>query len=456
MSAAASFSKSFWTGPVDREQAGRDTAFFAFPQERRLIDVPLSAQIAALIALLIVSGFFSLAETAMMAANRFRLRHLAQEGHKGARLALDLLARTEKLLGVILLFNNLINAAAATLVSVIAIELFGEQEWALGVGTLVVTFLILVFAEITPKVIGASRADRLAPAVSFLLAPLLRLFQPVVWFVNLFVSGLLGITGLRPKAGSEAPRLSPEELRTLVLEAGHFIPRQHQSILLNLFDLENITVEDIMTPRGAIETINLDAPIKDIRTQLATSYHSRLPAYSGDLNNMVGILHQRRLLAILLAEELDKESLREQLANPYFIPAATPVYTQLQFFQENRERIGMVVDEYGEIQGLVTLEDIIEELIGKFTSTMPGGGKLAWDNNDSVLADGSRNLRELNRALGLELPLDGPKTLNGLILEHFRDIPEAGVSVKIAEVPMEIVQTQDRMVKTVRLFRPAA
>lgn len=421
-----------------------------------MIDVPLSAQISALVILLIISGFFSLAETAMMAANRYRLRHLAKSGHRGARLALDLLARMETLLGVILLFNNLINAAAATLVSVIAIQFFGEEEWALGVGTLVVTFLILVFSEITPKVVGAANADRLAPAVSFLLAPLLRMFQPVVWFINLFVGTLLALTRLQPKSGIEEQRLSPEELRTLVLEAGHFIPRQHQSILLNLFDLESITVEDIMVPRGAIEAINLDASLEDIRGQLATSFHTRLPVYQGDLNNVIGILHQRRLLATLLADELDKDGLREQLAVPYFIPAATAVYTQLQFFQENRERISLVVDEYGDIQGMVTLEDIIEELIGKFTTTTPGaGGELAWNANDSLLVDGRRSLRELNRALGLQLPLDGPKTLNGLILEHFRDIPETGVSIKIAEVPMEIVQTQDRMVKTVRLFRPA-
>lgn len=420
-----------------------------------MIDVPLSAQFAALAVLLIVSGFFSLAETAMMAANRYRLRHLAKAGQRGARLALDLLARTDKLLGVILLFNNLINAAAATLVSVIAIQLFGEEEWALGAGTLLVTFLILVFSEITPKVVGAGNADRLAPAVSYLLAPLLRLFQPVVWFVNLFVEALLVVTRLKPTGGTEVPQLSPEELRTLVLEAGHFIPRQHQSILLNLFDLESITVEDIMISRGNIEAIDLSAPLEEIKQQLATSYHTRLPVYETDLNNVIGILHQRRLLAPLLAGDMDKASLKEQLAEPYFIPAATPVYAQLQFFKEKRERVGLVVDEYGEIQGLVTLEDIIEELIGKFTTTAPGGsGEVLWGPDGSAVVDGGYSLRELNRALQLALPLEGPKTLNGLILEHFQDIPENGVSLKIAGVPMEILQTQNRMVKTVRLFRP--
>lgn len=422
----------------------------------RLIDVPLSAQFVGLAVLLVISGFFSLAETAMMAANRYRLRHRANEGHHGARLALDLLTRTDKLLGVILLFNNLINAAAATLVSVIAIQLFGEEDWALGAGTLLVTFLILVFAEITPKVVGAGNADRLAPTVGFLLAPLLRLFQPVVWFVNLFVEALLALTRLKPKDSGDVGQLSPEELRTLVLEAGHFIPRQHQSILLNLFDLERISVEDVMIPRGAIEAIDLAATIEIIRQQLATSYHTRLPVFENDLNNIVGILHQRRLLATLLAGGMNKEDLRDQLADPYFIPAATPVYTQLHFFQENRERIGLVVDEYGEIQGLVTLEDIIEELIGKFTTTTPGSGKeIAWNEAASTLVDGGRSLRELNRKLGLAFPLEGAKTLNGLILEHFQDIPETGVSLKIADVPMEVVQTQNRMVKTVRLFKPS-
>ena len=392
----------------------------------------------------------------MMAANRYRLRHLAQGGHRGARLALDLLARTDKLLGVILLFNNLINAAAATLVSVIAIQLFGEAEWALGAGTLLVTFLILVFAEITPKVVGAGNADRLAPAISFILAPLLRLFQPVVWFVNLFVKALLFLTRMKPRSSEDLPHLSPEELRTLVLEAGHFIPHQHQSILLNLFDLESITVEDIMVPRGMFAAIDLAAPIEDIRQQLATSYHARLPVFEADLNNVIGILQQRRLLGALLAASLGKESLREHLSEPYFIPAATPVYAQLQFFQENQERLGLVVDEYGEIEGLVTLEDIIEELIGKFTTSLSdSSGAIAWSHHGSALVDGGRSVRELNRKLNLALPLDGAKTLNGLILEHFQDIPETGVSLKIAGVAMEIIQTQDRMVKTVRLFKPA-
>lgn len=418
-------------------------------------DVPLSALLWALFVLLVLSGGFSLAETAMMAANRYRLRAAAQQGSRGAQLAQDLLAKTDKLLGVILLGNNLINAAAATLTSVIAIQLFGEGKVALGLGTVAVTFLILVFSEITPKVIGATYADRLAPTASFVLAPMLRLLYPVVWFVNLFVNGLLVLSRLkrRPREGDHS--LSPEELRSLVLEAEHLIPTGHRDILLNLFALGNITMEDVMTPRGQIEAIDIDAPRELIEQQIATAYHSRLPVFQGDLNNILGVLHQRRVVSALTVGELDKDEIRSLLAKPYFIPASTPIFSQLEHFRENRQRLALVVDEYGEVVGLVSLEDIIQEIVGKFTSSVPGTSpQLEWDAEGQILVDGSLALREVNRELGLNLPLDGPKTLNGLILEHFQDIPEAGVSVRIAGVPMEVVQTQDRMVRSVRLFRP--
>ncbi|MDD5175225.1 MAG: CNNM domain-containing protein [Sterolibacterium sp.] len=421
-------------------------------------EVPLSLQFAALAILLVFSGFFSMAETAMMATNRHRLRHMAGKSRRGAALALALLGKTDKLLGVILLGNTLINAAAAMLTGHIALSLFGQEKWTLEAGTLFVTFCLLVFSEITPKVIGATYPDWLAPRISYLLAPLLRIAYPVIWFVNLFVVALLKLLHLQPKPGHETQRLSPEELRGLVLEASHFIPHQHQTMLLNLFDLEQICVEDIMTPRGEIEAIDIRAPIEQVREQLATSFHRRLPVYDADPGNVIGILLQRRLLASALAEELTTDILREHLVEPYFIPAATTVYAQLQFFRENRQHFGLVVDEYGEIEGLVTLEDIIEEIIGKFTTSMPvSSTELAWGRTDgveSLLVDGSRNLRELNRALELNFPLDGPKTLNGLILEHLQDIPESGLSVKINGVPMEIVQTQHRRIRGVRIFRP--
>ena len=418
--------------------------------------IPLSAQFAALAVLLACSAFFSIAETAMMASNRHRLRHLASEGDRGAILALDLLSRTDKMLGVILLGNNLLNAATATLVSVITIELFGEEKWALSVGTLLVTFAILVFAEITPKILGAAHADRLARILGYVIWPLLRAVYPIVWFINLFVDALLWLLRLKPAASQEGSRLSAGELRSLVLESSNFIPQQHRSILLNLFELEQLTVEDIMTPRGEIEAIDIGSPIEGIKAQLATSFHTRVMVFENDPANIIGVLHQRRLLAEAFAGEINHADLRERMSEPYFIPAATPIYTQLQFFRENRQRLGLVVDEYGEIEGLVTLEDIIEELVGKFTTRQSDvAGSLSWSEGGVVLVDGATTLRELNRMLGLNFPLDGPRTLNGLIVEHLQDIPEVGVGVRVGGATMEIVQTQDRKIKMVRLHRPA-
>lgn len=416
---------------------------------------PLSTLSATLVVLLVFSAFFSMAETSMMAANRYRLRHLAGQGHRGARLALELLASTDKMLGVILLGNNLVNAAAATLVSVIAIELFGEEEWALAAGTLFVTFIILVFSEITPKIVGAANADRLAVLLAFLLWPLLRASYPLVWFVNLFVAGLLRLLHLKP-ASHDAAGFTTDELRSVVLESSHVVPAAHREILINLFDLEHVTVADIMTPRGEIESIDIAAPMGEIREKLATSFHTRLPVYENEPSNIIGIVHLRRLLAGAIGDILDHDLLRQDLTEPYCIPAETPVYDQLRFFRENRQRLGLVVDEYGELLGLVTVEDIVEEIVGKFTTGVPGSATLLrWDAEGATMVDGSHGLREINRLLDLNLPIDGPKTLNGLILEHLRDIPEIGVGLRIAGVAMEIVQTEDRRVKIVKIYRPA-
>jgi Mg2+/Co2+ transporter CorB len=421
-----------------------------------VLDIGLTAQFSALVFLLLVSGLFSMSETVMMAANRYRLRSLASQQHRGAILAVNLLNQTDRLLGVILLFNNLVNTAAATLVSVITMELFGDDRWALGAATLFITFLILVFSEITPKVIGAHHADRLALIVSYPLSGLLRVFYSVIWFINLFSSGLLHLMRLQPKPDNGAAALSIEELRSMVLESGQYIPKTHRSILVNLFDLESITVEDVMTPRGAIDGIDLSMPIHELRERIATSYHTRLPVYDGDSEQVIGVLHLRRLLGEVLATELNVELIRELMAKPYFVPADTQLYSQIQFFQENRQRLALVVDEYGEMLGLITLEDIIEELIGKFTTSTPESGRrLKWGEDGSITVDGSTNLREINRELGLELPIDGPKTLNGLLLEYLQDIPETGLSVRIAGTPIEVIQTQDRRVRTARLFRAA-
>lgn len=408
-----------------------------------------------MVLLLGLSAFFSLSETAMMASNRFRLRHLAQSGDRGAQKALDLLGKTDKMLGVILLGNNLVNSAAATLVSLIALELFGENEWALGAGTLAVTFAILVFSEITPKITGATYADKLALLLGHILTPLLRLFYPAVWFINLFANGLLRLFHLAPKPDPESGRLSPDELRSLVLESSHLIPQKHRTILSSLFELNHITVEDLMTPRGNIEIIDLDRPWDEVLRQLATSHHSRLPVCRQSLDQLLGVLPVRRLLGNLGNPDFDEATLQPLLQPSYYIPAGTAVFSQLAFFQENRQRIGFVVDEYGEILGLLTLEDIIEEFVGDFTTTLPGlGQEITWSAEGYAIVEGTRPLRELNRMLALNFPVDGPKTLNGLILEYFQDIPEAGTSIKLAGVPVEILQTQDRSVITVRIFRP--
>lgn len=418
-------------------------------------NIPLSVLIGAFVVLLILSGCFSLSETAMMAANRFRLRHLAQNGHRGAKKAVELLDKTDKMLGTILLGNNLVNAAAATLVSVIVLALFGDDKWALGVGTLVVTFAILVFSEITPKIIGATYADRLAPYIAYVLTFLLRVCYPLIWFVNLFAAAILRVFGLSIRPSAESSRLSPEELRSLVLESSHIVPKKHQAILNSLFDLKEITVEHIMTPRGNIEILDIDQDWADVYEQLTTSHHSRLAVCRGSLDQLLGIIPARRLLTSIADPEFNEESLLDKLQSPYYIPAGTSVFTQLSFFQENRQRIGFVVDEYGEILGLLTLEDIIEEFVGDFTTSMPGqDSDLLWSEDNTVVVDGGRQLRDLNRMLDLAFPLDGPKTLNGLILEHFQDIPEAGVSVKLGHIPVEILRTQDRSVITARIYRP--
>ena len=415
-------------------------------------DVPLQTLLAVCVVLLLLSAFFSISETSMMALNRYRLQHLTKTGSRGARLASDLLAQTDKLLGVVLLGNNLVNAAVAALATLITFRIFGQSELALSLGTVTITFLIVVFSEITPKVIGASYPERIAFPAAFVLRPLLQVLYPVVWFVNLFVKGLLKLLRLNPGGTLQTAALSPEELRTLVLEGGHFLPAKHQKILLNLFDLQSITVDDLMTPRNQIEVVNIDADALELERQIKTSNHTRLPVYRGSLDNIIGLLHARKVLN-LGTGEARAESLMQIMRPPYFIPLGTPLLAQLQNFQEEEERLGLVVDEYGELMGLITLEDILEEIIGEFTTQSPLQSRgINRQTDGSVLVEGAITLRELNRKLGIHFPLDGPKTINGLILEHLEDIPEPGTTVKIAGHPIEIVQTQDRAVRSARIF----
>jgi Mg2+/Co2+ transporter CorB len=416
-----------------------------------------STLFAVLAVLLLTSAFFSASETAMMAINRYRLRHAAKSGVRGAMRAQALLARTDKLLGVILLGNNLVNAASGTLSAVLAIRLFGDGEVVLMTATLLLTFLILVFSEVTPKVLGAAFPERVAYPATWLLTPLLKLVYPVVWFVNLFVQGILRLLRIKQPEPGQSNSLGLEELRTIVLESSGRMPREHHRILMNLLELEDITVDDVMTPRNQIEAIDIEDDPERLRQQISTSHHTRLVVQQGSPDTLLGVLHVRRVLHALTGEELDPETLKENLEDPYFVPAGTPLFTQLRNFQSGRRRLALVVDEYGELQGLVTLEDLLEEMVGEFTTQAPSDmGYLRREEDGSWLAEGSVLLRHLNRKLGLSLPLDGPKTLNGLLLEHFEDIPEAGVSLKLGDVPVEVVQTQDRAVKMARIYLPAA
>jgi Mg2+/Co2+ transporter CorB len=416
-------------------------------------DVPLSTLAIALALLLLAAGFFSIAETAMMAANRHRLKHRAHRGGAGARKAVALLAEIDKLLGVILLGNTLVAAAAATLTAVISKRLFGEGELALAGGTIAITFALLVFSEIAPKVVGAAHADRIAPVVSYVLAPLLKIATPVVWFVNLFVQGLLRLLRI-PIGSSTGTTLTKEELRSLVLE-GQYFRGKHRSMLANLLDVGAVNVDDVMTPRNQIHAVDLNAKPAHIAEQLATSYHTRLPAYEDELDNVAGIVHLKQVVALQQAGEIDAAALRSILRPAYFVPAGTPLLVQLQQFQTDHERLGLVVDEYGELEGLVTIEDIIEEITGDFTTQAPAGGE-SWtrEPDGSVVVDGIAVLRTLNRKLGTHFPLDGPKTLNGLIVEQLGEIPAAGTKVAVAGQSLEILQTQDRVVKVVRLLPP--
>jgi Mg2+/Co2+ transporter CorB len=414
-------------------------------------ELPLSWLFLTLGALLISSGFFSMSETCMMSLNRYRLRHLVKQGSRGARLAQALLAKTEEMLSFILAGNTVLNAATTILVAEICRRLFGDGEYVLGIATGAASFSILIFAEILPKVFGARFSEKLALLASYILTPLIRITSPLMWFINALVRGILNIFRVKPVAEGAAP-LSMEEMRTLVLEGGQFIPKKHHNIMVNLFDLENMTVDDTMTPRALIEGVDIDDKIEVIRTALSSSHHTRVIVYEGDLSNVIGLVHVRKVLNASEKEPLSKEALRDIMREPYYIPVGTPLLQQLTHFQEQQRRMALVVDEYGEIQGLVTLQDILEEIVGEFTSQSPmNAGMFRKEADGSIIVEGTCPLRVLNRKLGYNFPLDGPKTMNGLLIEQLEDIPEPGTAVKIGEYAVEILQTEDRKVKVVRL-----
>ena len=390
-----------------------------------------------------------------MSVNRFRLKHLARKGNRGAILASKLLDETDKLLSVILLCNNFCNAAAATLVTIIAVQLYGEDEAIIMSGTVITTFLILIFSEISPKVIAAAHAERLALLCSFVLFPLLKILYPIVWFVNIFVLSILKIFNIKINF-TQNHLITMDELKSIISESGQFIPNKNKSIFLNLIDLEKITVEDIMMPHTNIESLNVSQSVEDMLNKVSSSHNQSILFKKEDNESIEGVLEINKLLKLLIKSKdgtIAKQQIMDIIDEPYFIPAGTSLYKQIQYFQDNQEKIGLIVNEHGEFIGLVTLEDILEEIVGEFNVELPSKlSKITFDN-DGWIVDGSITLRTLNKKMKLSLPTSGPKTLNGLIIEFFEEITEPNTSFKLHGKTMEIISAQDKTVKTIKIYK---
>ena len=425
--------------------------------EHRMIiavsDPALPVLIGLLALCLALSAFFSGTETALMSFNRYQLRTMANQGHRGAMLAEKLLQRPDRLIGLILLGNNLANNLAATLVAIIVLHTYGEEWVAVCAGVL--TLVMLIFCEVGPKTYAAIHPRRLATTSSFVYVGLQWMLRPAVYAINWITNGALRLVGLNVDRQTQQNTLSREELRTVVAEAGLMIPRSHQQMLIGILDLERITVNDIMIPRQDISGIDLDDDWERILDQLRQTPHTRLPVYRGDMGNMVGLLHMKRVAQELARGSLDHERLGEVAVQrePYYVPEGTPLTTQLQNFQRDRRRLAFVVDEYGEVMGLVTLEDILEEIVGEFTQNAAtlSHRDIHRDRSGAYIINGGTTIRTLNRTLGWQLPTDGPKTLNGLLIERLETIPSSGTSLRIDNLEMEVLQVADNTVRTVKV-----
>jgi Mg2+/Co2+ transporter CorB len=388
----------------------------------------------------------------MMALNRYRLRHLAREGHRSARLVDALLQRPDRLLGLILLGNNLVNFGAAAVAGVIALRVIGEVG--LAIAPLILTPVVLIFGEVAPKTVAALHPERIAYPAAYLLVFIGRMLNPIVWAINQFSNAILELFGIDPERREDDP-ISREELRTVVMETGGMIPRRHQHMLLSILDLEEITIDDIMVPRTEVAGVDLNKSPAEIAETLYNSQHTRLPVYRGSIDNIVGILHARRLPRILKERGgVDAGQIESVLQEPYFVPLGTHLHNQLVNFQRTRQRSGLVVDEYGVIQGLVTIEDILEEIVGKFTTDLQTHHQYIHPQPDGTcLIDAGVTIREVNRQLHWDLPAEGPRTLNGLILEHLQTMPEPGTSLRIGDYAMEVTGVMENAVRTVRITR---
>ncbi len=387
----------------------------------------------------------------MISLNRYRLRHLAKEGQYSAILSEKLLARPDRLIGLLLLGNNLVNIMAASIATLIGIRLLGDLGVAIAPFVLVIIFLI--FAEVLPKTVAATKPESIALPASYVLMPLMKICYPAVWLVNWIANGLLSQFGFNLDEQANTA-LSQEELRTIVLEAGALIPPRHQRMLLNILELETISVDDIMVPRNEITAINLEQPINEMMKQIINCQHTRLPVYQTTIDNIIGVIHVRHMLRLVSDKnELSTDLIKSIMNDSYFVPKGTPLHTQMRNFQQNKKRFGIVVDEYGVIQGVVTLEDILEEIVGEFTTDIQNFNMDIQTQDDAYVIDGSVNIREINRQLKWELPTDGPKTLNGLLLEKLEYIPKSGTTLKIEHYLIEIMQMSDNAVKTAKINR---
>lgn len=416
-------------------------------------EAPLGLLFLLLIALLSLSAFFSSSETGMMALNRYRLKHLVSSGHKGAKRASQLLERPDRLISVVLIGNTLVNVLASAIATLIGIRLLGDNGIAVTVASIAITLLLLIFAEIAPKTVAALYPERVAFPFSRLLKPLLRSTYPLVWLLNTVVSRILRVFGVDPNKHREEP-ISQEELRTIVNDAGEIIPQRHQGMLLNILDLEQMSIDDIMVPRSEVVGLDLDDDDATLLRQLAACEFTRVPVYKKDINNIVGILHLRSVIRLVdHSGKLDRRALMKEIDDPYFVPEGTPLHTQLFNFQKQKRRVAVVVDEYGVVQGLIALEDILEEIVGEFTSNMTEESEEIIEQTDgSYLIDGSANVREVNRTLDWKLPTDGPKTLSGLLLEYLEEFPTADVGLRIGQYCFETLNMQGNIVRSVRAF----
>jgi Mg2+/Co2+ transporter CorB len=415
-----------------------------------LSETPITTLLIFLCLLIILSAFFSSSETAMLSLNRYRLKHLKKNGHKGAIKASELLKRTDQLISVILIGNNFVNILASSIATVIAIRLWGDTG--IAIATAGLTIILLIFAEITPKTIAAYYPEKIALPASHILKPLLKVLYPAVWSINLVTGFLLKALGLNIE-DNQNNHISREELRTLVNESGTLIPRKHQEMLVGILDLEKVTVNDIMIPRNEVIGINIDDDLDAIFQQLRTSQHTRLPVYKGDINNIIGILHLRNMTRVMSHKEPNKAILLQACREPYFTPESTSLNSQLIHFQQEKRRISIVVDEYGDVLGIVTMEDILEEIVGEFTTDFSSASNqdIISQDDDSYLIDGSTPIRTINKNLSWNLPTDGPKTLSGLITEALQTLPESPVCLYINEYQVEIRQLKDNIVKTIQI-----